>query len=259
MLSPDLAGLHGRRRTLTSGNVTCHALPLTLTVDLGELEATTYVHQHFFFFVCCFFTLTQESPNLSIKHSHLATRRPFLIQTLLSSSHTESRICDKLERVAHVSHNVMMCRLPQASHIAPQRLTDASARPSYIMHPTSTGNYRYPNLSHRLQDERFGFTHTRLQTKQGLVALRRSKFSPKVPVSAIKAAFYPQTRFYGSHNHVQLDFIIISLSLIFMVHCLLSRSFLRYFCPSGITSPAVAWNSCQRQDPVSDTGIACQI
>ena len=98
----------------------------------------------FFFFVCCFFTLTQESPNLSIKHSHLATRRPFLIQTLLSSSHTESRICDKLERVAHVSHNVMMCRLPQASHIAPQRLTDASARPSHIMHPTSTGNYRYP-------------------------------------------------------------------------------------------------------------------
>jgi len=62
-------------------------------------------------------------------------------------------------------------------------------------------------------------------TKQGLVTVRRSKFSPKkASVLAIKAAFYPQTRFYGSHNHVQLDFIIILLALTFVVRCLLSPS-----------------------------------
>ena len=46
-------------------------------------------------------------------------------------------------------------------------------------------------------------------TKRGLVTMRSSKFSPKkASVSVIKAACYPQTKFYGNHNHVQLDFII---------------------------------------------------
>jgi hypothetical protein len=31
----------------------------------------------------------------------------------------------------------MACRLPQASHVVPQRLPDASARPSHITHPVS--------------------------------------------------------------------------------------------------------------------------
>ena len=49
----------------------------------------------------------------------------------------------------YVSHNLKTCLLPQASHVASQCLTGASARPSHIAHPTSASNYWY--LDCRLQ------------------------------------------------------------------------------------------------------------
>ena len=83
-------------------------------------------------------------------------------------------------------------------------------------------------------------------TKQGLVTMRRSKFSPKKAfVSVIKAAFCSQTRFYGSHNYLQLDYIVGSK---FVVHYLLLPFLSGIFVLGGLPAP---------QDPVSDTYWNC--
>lgn len=82
-------------------------------------------------------------------------------------------------------------------------------------------------------------------TKQGFVTMRRSKFSPKkASVSVIKAAFCSQTRFYGSHNYLQLDYIVGSK---FVVHYLLSS---QVFLSLGDYQP-------RRTRYLILTGIAC--
>jgi hypothetical protein len=135
-----------------------------------RIEATTYhaVHQHSFILsrLLYFYSHTGITKKLSIKHSHLASH-PFLDQAYLhSSSHTESRVCDK--RVASCtpkSHGVSApSSIPRRAPTPPRRV--GSSIPYHASSQPATVGTR--NLSNRLQDERFSRTHSSLQSSDCL-------------------------------------------------------------------------------------------
>ena len=90
----------------------------------------------------------------------------------------------------YVSHNLKTCLLPQASHVASQCLTGASARPSHIAHPTSAGNYRY--LNYCLQGW-LGLTYTTLHSSDFL------QRAPNMPLPWPSRVRWSQQRFQYLH------------------------------------------------------------
>ena len=108
---------------------------------------------HLFYLVCCFFTLTRITKAKYRAFSPCYS--PISCSNLLSSSHTESRVCNK--RVAS--------RIPQRHDVsAPSSVPRRAPTPhrcvsSSIPYHASTISQQQsvpPNPSHRLQDERFG-------------------------------------------------------------------------------------------------------